>query len=439
VVWISALKDPLFLSAMLGSVICYLRYRETRRPLDYGASLVLLMASLWCKSLALPTVLLLVAAERLIGSPTPWRLIALRAVGPLVITAVAFGHILAVGRDNNVITGPHGGSWASHWVLMSWASVRYVQQALLPFEFRLHYCLTPAEGLSDSRLWSAVVLLSAVLVGCAFAWKKSRTLGFLCLWFFACLGPVANILPFPALIADRYLYAPTVGTVLLTAWLLEKARLRTALAAAAVVVLSAAALARSFTWQHEWQLWDEVVADAACWKDSSLITLNVLLIWGTSQPEPQFAIDAFSKVLDSAQWRPDVRYRDVTCERFMTSVLRDRLERPELELRAAELGVMLCPTRAESWERLARVNWTRRPDIASRALEKAFEADRISFRRWQLGIARANSGDLSRAKEDIAAALAWEPAAICPSFRRWFEALTADEKAAFEPLRAHCP
>lgn len=442
VVWISALKDPMFLSAMLGSMVCYLRYRQTLRPWDYGAALVLLMAALACKSLALPTVVLMVAAERWVGAPTAWRLIALRAIGPLAITAVAFAHIILVGRANGVIAGPHGGTWASHWVLMSWALVRYVQQAVFPLGFRLHYCFPPAEGLADPRLWVALVLVPAVLLASWWAWKKNRTLGFLCFWFFACLGPVANVLPFPALIADRYLYAPTVGTALITAWLLSKVRWRTGVGVAALATLAAVATARSNVWKHEWQLWDEVFQDPACAEDHSLNTFNALLIWGTSQVEPEFAIEIFRKAAERPEYAGVVRNPNadrVTCDRFLKSVLIRRQETAELELKAAEVGVMFCASEARTWERLVLANWKRRPDIAQRAAEEAYKREQISFRRWQLGMARANAGDAAGAKADMAAALQWEPSAVCESFRLWLGAQPEAQRPEYESLRAYCP
>lgn len=441
VVWISALKDPMFLSAMLGSLVCYLRYRETLRPLDYGASLVLLMAALACKSLALPTVAIMVVAERWLGQPTPWRLIALRMIGPLAITAVSFGFIVLVGKANGVITGPHGGTWSSHWVLMSWALVRYIQQAVFPLGFRLHYCFPPSEGLADPRLWVAAVLIPLVAVASVVAWKKNRPLGLLCFWFFACLGPVANVLPFPALIADRYLYAPTVGSSLLIAWLLSRVRWRTLVTAGAVATLAVVSTARSSIWKHEWQLWDEVFQDPACWKDHSLNTFNALLIWGTSQSEPEFAIEIFRKAAERPEYPGVVRNPNaerVTCDRFLKSVLLRRQETLDLEVKAAEVGVMLCGRDARTWERLALANWKRRPDIARRAAAEAYRLDQISFRRYQLGLARANDGDVEGAIADLQHALTWEPEAVCPSFIRWLESLSEVQRGPFLPLRAHC-
>lgn len=436
VTWISALKDPMFLSAMLGSFVLYLRYRESLKPLHYGASLLLLVAALATKSLALATAPMMIFAERLIGKPTPWRLLALRAIGPMGITAISFGYVLAIGSAMGVVKEPHGGSWGNHWMLMSWALIRYVQQAFVPFGFRLHYCFPDPQGLADPRLWATLVLLPAMAGALFLAWRKNRTAAFLILWFFVCLGPVANIVPFPSLMADRYLYSPTVATAVLTAWLLASIKAGRVLVFAMVATYAGAGAARSHQWQKEHQLWDEVAEEPTCWRENSGLALNVLLEWAATQPDAERSLRAFHRVVE----HPNIKgiTGSLICDRLGLSPLGQRLADPVLELQAAELAARLCGDKAFAWERLAVANWRRRPDISARVMERAYVLEPITFRRWQLGVARLNNGE-ARGVEDIKAALEAEPKAICHSFREWYGAQDAARKAQVEPLAALCP
>jgi hypothetical protein len=436
VVWVSGLKDPLFLSAMLGSLVCYLRYRERQSPALYAASLLLLFAALACKSLALPTVVLMVAAERMIGTATPWSLIAMRVFGPLVLTFGSLAHIVAVGGATHIIVGPHGGSWSSHWVLMAWALVGYVRQAVLPASFRLYYCFAPAQGLADLRLWAAIVaLLGLAALGLVLS-RRDKRLGFLWLWFFVCLAPVANIVPFPALMADRYLYSPTVGVVLLLAVGLTKVRWGQVLTGAVVSILAAVTALRSEAWSREDELWDEVAEDSVCWEDTSKMAVNVLLQWALTQRDPEKAIAAFRKVTRHPQIKSYLS--DYSCDRFIRSAIKERLEDPKLELKAAELMVHFCPSWVTAWERLAVDTWRDRPDIAARAMERAYADSPLAFRRWRLGLARFNAKD-PRARADLEAALQWDPRLVCPSFQKWVATVPSERTPELEGLAARCP
>jgi hypothetical protein len=436
VVWVSGLKDPLFLSAMLGSMVCYLNYRSTLRPLQYGASLVLLALALSCKSLALPTPLLMVAAERLIGKPTPWVEIIKRVAGPFLVLVPFVISIGLMGKETNVVTGPHGGSWSSHWTLMSWAMVLYVQQAILPANFRLYYCFTPAQGVADPRLWVAVVVAASLLALGVFFFRRDKALAFAWLWFFACLGPVANIVPFPSLMNDRYLYAPSVGAVWVMAWAISQLRFRQALAIAVVATLAVVTAIRAQVWHREADLWNEVAEEKTCWEDRSMLALNALVQWALTQTETDKALEAFGKTSQHSEF---LKYRgDYTCERFHRSFLVDRQADPEAELRAAEMMVTYCPKMAAAWERLAVANWDRRPAIAQRAMDKAYAIEPTIFRRWRQGLLRFSVHD-PRAVGDISSALDWNPSALCPTFRVWIEKVPPDRRAEVQGLAEKCP
>jgi hypothetical protein len=436
VVWVSGLKDPMFLSAMLGSLACYLGYRETQKPALYAGALLLLAAALMCKSLALSTVFLFIASERLIGAPTRWRLIAMRVAGPLVLTAMSLVHIVAIGRATNIVSGPHGGNWGSHWILMAWAMVRYLQQAVLPASFRMYYCFAPAQGMADPRLWiSVLVLLAVVAVGVVF-YRRDRRLAFLLLWFFICLGPVANIIPFPALMADRYLYSPTVAVAMLVALGLSRLRQSRGLAVLVVLTLGLVTAGRAWAWQRVEELWDEVAEDTACWQDTSPLAVNALLQWALSQTDPEKAIEAFRSVARHPTHQRSLG--DFTCDRFLRSTIKKTLDDEKLELRAAEVMAYFCPKYVNAWERLALAAWHRRPDIAARAMENAYLDSPLTFRRWRLGLARFNAND-PRAHSDIENALTREPGAVCVSFSKWLATLPEARRAEYSDLIKLCP
>ena len=393
VVWVAALKDPMYLSLMLVGLWAYARYRKTPRPWLYAVMLAGLVLSLLVKSLGIVMPLLMLGMELLVGERARWRLIALRLVGPAVITGEFLAMFIAIGKANRVLVPLHGGSFMSHVVLMAYAQARYLKQALMPTAFRLIYCFRPPTGWSDWRLWLgvAVVVSGAAL---AFAWRKEKLKLFFVGWYVAALLPVSNLVPFPAILADRYLYAATVGTCALLGML--AARLQPKLfglvTIATAVLLTTTTASRSWIWNDEEQLWEEPDEDPECLVDVEFPAAQGHYMRFHSARDRLTGFLALERVLAS----PGINGigEDAICQ-ALTSAAGEAFALSESS-RATEWAKTvnrLCPNDARGWNITMVINMHKRPRVTAMAATKAYRLSRSTESEVLMWLARMETNE----------------------------------------------
>jgi hypothetical protein len=372
VLWAAALKDPMYTSFMLLSLIAYFNARETRGAAWYALSLLALVASLLVKSMAISTPLLMLALELFVGKRDAGSRIVARVLGPTLICALFLVQFVLIGKANHAVTSPHGGSWASHIVLSSWAQVMYLRQTFFPATFRLIYCFEPPTGLIDWRFFVALGV-AAVVGALLFLARKQPLIWLSALWYVACLLPVSNIIPFPAVMADRYLYAASVGACLLIALLLERLRqpFRHVAALGIIVGFGATTFTRSFVWQDEDSLWAEPDADAACILDVEAPAAQSHLLRSWTAKDRATRLLAIERgVATPGLLKLD---REHFCEMLAEGAIETSLAGDPRRGRPwALFAVQHCRDRPRTWVAVMLVNLHTNPEIATRAAAKAY-------------------------------------------------------------------
>lgn len=420
VAWASGLKDPMYTAFLFGSLLAYARARVQSRPWLIPLSLLLLVAALLAKSTALSAPLLLLAMERWVGPPTPWRLVAQRLWSFLAVSALFLVQFVLIGRANAVVVGPHGGTWASHAVLTAWAQVKYLQQALLPSSFRLIYCFEPPTGLADPRLLAAVLLL-AVVGAVLWWWRRQPLLRFGAAWYFACLLPVSNLVPFPAVMADRYLYAAVFGVCVVLALLLERlsSQARAVVLAGAVLTLTLTCAARSALWLDEENLWAEPDEDPACLVDRSVPAIDAHLLRFRAAQDRRVALQA----LERAMANPGLAQSPHLCEALANAALLTvELGDPGRGEGWAHTATERCPWAADAWSALAATTLHRNASVANVAAEKAWRLDCTAAGQALVGLLRLEAGSADGLTL-LLDALGQDPAVACPVLQRWLLAV----------------
>ncbi len=419
VVWASGLKDPMYTAFLFGSVLVFARLRERSRPWLLPLSLLLFIGALLVKSMALSVPLLLLALERWLGTPTPWRLIAKRLSGFVVVSGLFLVQFVLIGKANAAVVEPHGGSWSAHLVLAAWAQVKYLKQALVPSTFRLIYCFEPPTGLTDARLWLAVLVLSGV-AALVWWWRKQPLLKFSVAWYFACLLPASNLVPFPAVMADRYLYAAVFGVCLLLALALDRMseRPRMIIVVAAVLGLALTSAARSALWLDEENLWAETDEDPACLVDRSRPAVDAHLLRFRAAKDRPVALQAIERALVT----PGLAQSSHFCEALQNGALLTlELGEPERGEAWAKSAVEQCPFDPESWSALAQTTRRRKRELALDAAERAWRLDRSVTMQILVGLLRLEAGweDGDRLLVD---AVRQQPDEACAALRPWSDA-----------------
>ncbi len=146
------------------------------------------------------------------------------------------------------------------WPYATWLHLRLL---LLPLNLSADYMLdVGSSGLGPMVLLPGVVMAS-LLLGLLWLWSRDERLACLGLgWIVAGLGPVANVIPILHPVAERYLYLPAVGFILLLTLALTRLRsqaLAVGLAGFLLVAYGALTIQRNPVWRDDLHLWQDTV------------------------------------------------------------------------------------------------------------------------------------------------------------------------------------
>jgi len=290
VTYISGRKDLLATLFYLVAFSTFLRYRAAPRA---GTLLVAALAfalALLSKESAvtLPAACLLydwIARTRMPARPTPRALAraawhALREAlsrhrlmyGMLFAMAIASSlHAVLIVKESERHEYWGGSFWLSA-LTMARVFCHYLKLLVLPTTLLHDYSfdtfpVTRAYGDPASLL--AVAALAGIVVMLIWCWATLPPVSFGGLWWFLALLPVAQIVPHHVMMAERFLYLPSVGAAVATGALAERLltvgrrrRLVYAGVGIAAVLLAARTAIRNLDWKDEATLLTQAVAVA---------------------------------------------------------------------------------------------------------------------------------------------------------------------------------
>lgn len=210
VTWVSGRANVLFLFFFLLAFLAHVRNRqEGGRPLYYCLCLAFYLCGLLSKEMAivLPLILILYdlhyyrnAVRAAISYYIPFFLTA----GLYVITRYS---VLGVVAQKSEWWG--GGFAGSVFVTLR-AVADYVRLVFVPVNLRVEYSLDGPVAVTAADA-AAVFLTLAAVAAVSAVFRRKKEASFYILWFFVALAPVYNIVPFKAVMAERFLYLPVIG------------------------------------------------------------------------------------------------------------------------------------------------------------------------------------------------------------------------------------
>jgi tetratricopeptide (TPR) repeat protein len=175
----------------------------------------------------------------------------------LILAFYALIRLLVLGRFSRPIDVPD--YWATQAAMML---VYLTYWRLLVFP----YPLSPANSLSDltrafCHICSLAGVLNAAMIAIGFLLRKQAPLIALGIgWFYVALLPNSNLLPAGTLMAERYLYLPSVGLSFLLASLYSQGQLRAPFASSIIIMLAALSIYQAPAWKDEESLWKRAVS-----------------------------------------------------------------------------------------------------------------------------------------------------------------------------------
>lgn len=153
-----------------------------------------------------------------------------------------------------------GGYWVTQSVMMT---VYLVYWHLLAIPYPLSP-LPPIHGPVEALCLPCALAALPTLAALVLAWRVRReaplvSLGIL--WFYAALLPNSNLVPTGTLMAERYLYLPSVGAALLASvWFSRAGRFRLPVAAAVLAALAALSAYQTPVWRNGESLWTHAIS-----------------------------------------------------------------------------------------------------------------------------------------------------------------------------------
>ncbi len=269
VAYISGRSDALCGMLACASFAAFL-YRKTP-AISWGAvaAVVLLFgASVLTKEQAvvLPALFLLTdlwwnEASPLAAVRANWKLYVVLALGAAAGIALFWSLILGTGTGGSAGFSLKDFTWYQYLFTQFRVIVTYILNFLLPFNLNADYDFPVSHNILEH---GAVFYLIALLALAALAVRYRRGFalsGYGFFVFLVLLAPTSSILPIQDPIADRRMYLPILGLILIVIDLLRRLRMEpkavAALAGAIVLALGFATHARAEVWSDPVDLWQD--------------------------------------------------------------------------------------------------------------------------------------------------------------------------------------
>lgn len=272
VAWVAERKNVLALALALAAFLLARDTRGTHAARRHAAALLLFAAALMAKATIVVIPLFLVAAWMLLDGESAGR--AIRRAAPYLALSVAAGlATLAAQGGAGGIKAYYGGSIALNAataVRAFWLGVRLF---IDPRRLSAVYDPPVARSLLEPTVLLSALALAAVIGLVLRARSRAPRAAFFAAWYVIGLLPVANLVPLPHLLADRFLYVSSVGAMGLAALgltalarrFVPPARSSLAIVATGALLgtgLFAATRARLPVWSDSELLWRDTIRHA---------------------------------------------------------------------------------------------------------------------------------------------------------------------------------
>jgi tetratricopeptide (TPR) repeat protein len=190
-----------------------------------------------------------------------WKLYAVLALGAAGVVALFWNLILGFGTGGSAGFSMKDVTWYQYLFTEFRAVFAYLFNFLLPVNLSVDWDFPFSHTILEH---GAIFGLAALLALAAAAWRYRRTFplaGYGYFVFLVLLSPTSSVLPIKDPIADRRMYLPMLGLILIAIDLLRRLKVeRKVLAMGAAALLVAAALAthaRAEVWSSPITLWQD--------------------------------------------------------------------------------------------------------------------------------------------------------------------------------------
>jgi tetratricopeptide (TPR) repeat protein len=288
--WCKQLEDLLALFFMLSTFYLYIKSRAKAKASQstvtvyYVLSIFFFVIALFSKEMAVTLPLILLVYDLTLGDEFEigkkgkgtydlqfflhhliryipyWLLTVLYLVArTLVLKQVAEDEFLIVGGI--ALTG------IPKFFAIVKGIAYYIKLLVFPVNLSADYLTFPVSLSIDWQVVLSLSVLTTIFVAAAVLYKYSRVVTFSILWFFITLLPVSNIINLRILIAERFLYIPSLGFCLFVAlglvWIYkscpEGEKIVIVALIAIVTFYTVGTIQRNRVWKSGYTFWSNVI------------------------------------------------------------------------------------------------------------------------------------------------------------------------------------
>lgn len=208
-------EDLLCASFFVLTVLFYgKQYTSGYKKTCYGIALTAYAFSLFSKEMAISLPLIIFIVDMLIPqSQLSLKKRLLRHYSGFVFISGGYLALRFVFLKNATVSAAYpGNSLVTNFFTMSKVIASYIKLWFFPVVLNADYHVTlETSAARPSFLLPFALLICVVLITVRLYFKKQRECAFFILWTFITLSPVMNLLPIGAIMAERYLYLPSLG------------------------------------------------------------------------------------------------------------------------------------------------------------------------------------------------------------------------------------
>ncbi|MAG16392.1 hypothetical protein CMO88_05020 [Candidatus Woesearchaeota archaeon] len=257
--------DLLGIALILLSFYLYILYRQNQKKGYLIVSVMSFIAALFSSEEAfiLPPLLLLyeIVFNNLTFDFEKHKKQIYRLASFFAVTAIfVYFRFIVIGlgaRTNEYVTG----SFFTTFLTMIKIVFYYFYLIFIPYPLTLYREIKTSTSLFDPMvIFSLLVILAVSFIAIKY-YKRNKLLAFSIGWFFITFLPFSNILPLQTLMADRYLYLPSVSSAILFSYFFfkipKKKTVSLLLSVAVITSFLFITIDRNADWKNDLTLWEE--------------------------------------------------------------------------------------------------------------------------------------------------------------------------------------
>ncbi len=152
------------------------------------------------------------------------------------------------------------------YILTEWKVIlgTYFRLLLLPLRQNIDHGFKPANSLFEPLVVVSGVILTLILAGAVYLWRKAPWLSFAVIWVYITLGPTSTLVPNTEFVAEHRVYLGLAGFSIVAAWLITRlpGKRWLVILLPYLLALGGLTISRNRLWNDELRLWQDAMAKA---------------------------------------------------------------------------------------------------------------------------------------------------------------------------------